>query len=117
MKKKVTVDLPAWLPMEEWAAYVEMRKTIKKPLTEYAIKLALGQLERLKAAGHAPAAVLNQSTFNSYQGLFPVKVIHGLEAPTVPKGQCPVCGGGRRQVERGWECKKCGRISATRDEA
>lgn len=67
------MNLPDWIPAEAWAGYVEMRKKIKKPLaTDRAIKLAINTLERLKAEGQDVEAVLDQSTMNSWQGLFPV---------------------------------------------
>ena len=65
--------LPEWVPTEQWMAYLEMRGKIKKPLTPFARDMALAKLERLRAEGHHPAAVLAQSVFSSYQGLFPVK--------------------------------------------
>lgn len=66
--------LPEWLPTEAWEGFVEMRKNIKKPLkTAYAVKLAIGNLEKMRAEGHDVAAVLDQSTMNSWLGLFPVQ--------------------------------------------
>jgi uncharacterized protein YdaU (DUF1376 family) len=64
---------PDWLPSEPWAGFVEMRKKIRAPLTERALTLAIGELERLRRAGEDPAAVLNQSVFRGWKGLFPVK--------------------------------------------
>lgn len=67
--------LPNWIPQDAWAGYVEMRVAIKKPLkTERAINLAINTLDRLRADGNDPAAVLDQSTLNSWQGLFAVRV-------------------------------------------
>lgn len=67
------ITLPDWIPADAWAGYVEMRVAIKKPLkTERAINLAINTLDRLRADGNDPAAVLDQSTLNSWQGLFPV---------------------------------------------
>ena len=64
---------PDWIPSEPWAGFVEMRKKIRAPLTERALVLAVGELERLRRAGEDPAAVLNQSVFRGWKGLFPVK--------------------------------------------
>ena len=67
--------LPTWIPAEAWAGYIEMRVAIKKPLkTDRAINLAINTLDRLRADGNDPAAVLDQSTLNSWQGLFAVRV-------------------------------------------
>lgn len=67
--------LPAWIPSDAWAGYVEMRVAIKKPLkTERAINLAINTLDRLRADGNDPAAVLDQSVMHSWIGLFAVRV-------------------------------------------
>ncbi|KAF0218811.1 MAG: hypothetical protein FD174_2594 [Geobacteraceae bacterium] len=50
-----------------------MRARIKKQLSAHAMQLAVDKLETLMAQGHDPAAVLNQSTFNNWQGLFALK--------------------------------------------
>ena len=71
--KEEDEPLPEWLPLEQWHAYVVMRIRQKKPLTPFARSMAIAKLEKLKAEGHHPAAVLAQSVFSSYQGLFPVK--------------------------------------------
>lgn len=65
--------LPDWVPVQAFENFVEMRRKIKKPLTEHAKELAIKDLARLRDEGESPEAVLNQSTFRCYQGLFPVK--------------------------------------------
>ena len=65
--------LPEWVPTEQWNAYVDMRRRIKKPLSPYGASMAISKLERLKQQGHHPAAVLAQSAFTDYVGLWPVK--------------------------------------------
>lgn len=65
-------DLPDWIPAEAWAGYVEMRKKIRKPMTDRAIQLAINTLDKMRQQGQDVAAVLDQSTLNSWQGLFPV---------------------------------------------
>ena len=103
---------PDWLPMVEWQAYLDMRKKIKKPLTGYGQGLALRMLEKLKDAGHQPAEVLEQSIFQSWQGLFPVREIKGLEVAKEDKktmpGRCPKCGCGSKLHGEKRECKGCG---------
>jgi len=68
------IQLPLWLNVELWIEYKKMRKKIKKPMTDYAEKIALDKLDKLKCEGHCPDEVLKHSIFNSYQGLFPVTV-------------------------------------------
>lgn len=65
--------LPDWIPPDAWSGYVDMRKARGKPLTKNAVHLAVRELEKLKSEGNDPRAVLEQSTMNSWQGLFPVK--------------------------------------------
>ena len=64
---------PDWVPLEAWTAYLEMRQKIRKPLTRVGAILAWGKLSEFQAQGHDPRAVLEQSIFNSWQGLFPLK--------------------------------------------
>jgi hypothetical protein len=64
---------PEWLPREQWEAYLDMRKSIKSPLTPHGLRLAMKELSRLRDAGHDPEAVLNQSIFNNWKGLFALK--------------------------------------------
>jgi hypothetical protein len=71
--KETREEFPGWIPMDAWEGFVEMRKKIKKPLTDTAERLAIKALDRLMQAGHSPRAVLEQSTLNCWQGLFEVK--------------------------------------------
>jgi len=64
--------LPDWILPDVWSAFVEMRNKIRKPLTTRAVELAIKELSRLKAAGHDPKSVLEQSVLKSYAGLFPL---------------------------------------------
>lgn len=69
------VELPDWLPVPQWEAYLEMRQRIRKPATPYAQKMAIAKLSELRDQGNHPAAVLGQSIMNSWQGIFPLKEI------------------------------------------
>jgi len=64
------IVLPEWLPLEEWGEFVKMRNRIKKPLTDYAIKLAINKLAKFREEGQPVAEILGNSIFSSYQGLF-----------------------------------------------
>jgi hypothetical protein len=72
-KNKGAVEIPDWVPLEAWGAFVEMRQRIKKPLTEYAKKLAIDELKNLVDQGQEAKAVINQSVLKSWQGFFAVK--------------------------------------------
>lgn len=67
------IPLPAWLPEEAWAAYLEMRKKCKKPATAWAERLALSELFKIKAAGHDPMDSLNQSILRCWTDFYPPK--------------------------------------------
>jgi hypothetical protein len=68
------MNLPEWLPEDAWREYLMMRKLIRKPMTERAKELAIRKLQGLKEEGSDPREVLEQSIFNSWQGLFEVHV-------------------------------------------
>ncbi len=64
--------LPDDIPAEHFASFVEMRKAIGKRMTDHAKHLAVLKLRKLRDEdGWPPSEVLNHSTLNSYQGLFP----------------------------------------------
>jgi hypothetical protein len=54
-------------------AYINMRTKIKKPITDYAIKLLMIKLNKLTSNEKEQIQILNQSIFNSWQGVFPIK--------------------------------------------
>lgn len=72
-KKSAALEIPDWLPVDAWEAFIAMRKKIKAPMTDEAKRLAVLALEKLMHAGHRPRAVLEQSTLNSWRGLFEIK--------------------------------------------
>lgn len=54
-------------------AFLQMRSFIKKPMTEYALKLMLKKLDETGNTDDAKIAILNQSITNNWQGIFPLK--------------------------------------------
>lgn len=74
-------DLPDYIDPECWAGFIEMRKSMnKKAWTPRAEKMALKRLEEYNNQGFNANDILDQSTFNCWKGLFPVK---GKEVVTV----------------------------------
>lgn len=67
------VVLPDWIPENAWSAFLDMRTKIKKPMTERAKEMAMAKLDELRRQGESVAAVLDQSTYHNWQGLFAVK--------------------------------------------
>lgn len=73
-KTKSDFILPDWIPSDNWNAFLEMRKKRdKSELSDYAKKLAVNKLQKLKDDGHDPGEVLDQTTFGKWAGLYPIK--------------------------------------------
>ena len=64
---------PDWVPAEPWSAFVEMRREGKGVFTLRAAKLIVTELENLRAKGHDPGAVLDQSTRNAWKDVYELK--------------------------------------------
>lgn len=66
---------PAWISPETWAAYDEMRREKGKraPFTDKARDMIVRKLDRLRAEGQDPNAVLEESVMNGWTGVFPLK--------------------------------------------
>ena len=63
---------------DAFAGYVEMRKKLKKPMTDRAITLAMNKLQELATVNgimdtKLAIQILNQSVMRSWQGLFPLE--------------------------------------------
>lgn len=68
------IELPHWLPEEAWQDWVDHRKAVKAVLTQRAAELCLRKLDRLRAEGHCPVAVIEQSVITGkWTDLYPVK--------------------------------------------
>jgi hypothetical protein len=67
------IPLPAYIDADAWAGFVDMRKTIKKPLTFRAATLVLYELQRIKEAGHNANAALDQSTCHCWADVYAPK--------------------------------------------
>ena len=78
-KKKETITKetiqkkPEFVSQESWDGFFEMRKRVKSPLTDFAIKIIIGKLEQFKNDGDDPNEVLCQSIMNNWKGVFPLK--------------------------------------------
>jgi hypothetical protein len=67
------IALPGYIDREAWQGFEDMRKTIKKPLTDRSRKLIVYELDRIKTAGHCPNAALDQSTCHCWADVYPSK--------------------------------------------
>lgn len=68
------IVLPEWLESKLWERFKEHRKRKdKRALPLEAERLGIEKLTLLRAAGNDPKAVIEQSIFSNWQGLFPVE--------------------------------------------
>lgn len=96
-KKATPNELPDWLPLDAWGAFLDMRKKIKKPPTEYAQQLLLKKLGGFYAADMDPAAILNQSIMNGWQDLYAPNDQQGVAVGYDSRNGRPVRAGRQQQ--------------------
>lgn len=53
--------------------FITFRKKIKKPMTDYAVKLMFSKLNKLSSDTDEQVEILNQSIINGWQGIYPLK--------------------------------------------
>ena len=70
LKTKAVATLPDWVPVEFWEAFKKHRGT---KFTEYAQKLILSELERLKNSGSDPKTVLENSIRSGWKDVYAEK--------------------------------------------
>jgi hypothetical protein len=68
------IELPIWLPKKEWADYVEMRRSKKKPVTPSIAARVIKKLESMATAGHNITAALEASIVNCWTDIYEPKV-------------------------------------------
>jgi len=71
-KNAAAVVVPDWIPLETWNQFLEMRRRIKKPPTEYAVQLLIDKLLKFKESGQNIQAVLEKSITSSWQDVFEI---------------------------------------------
>lgn len=71
------VDFPDWIPLQTWNAFEQMRKRIKKPLTDEATKRIVARLEKWRSEGQSVEEILSMSIENEWQGLWPIEKTGG----------------------------------------
>lgn len=64
---------PDWVPIDAWHRFLSMRRDTRRDVTIAAAEACILKLEKLRAAGNDPAAVLDQSTINQWQGVFAIE--------------------------------------------
>lgn len=53
--------------------FIEYRESIKKPMTDHAVDLMIGKLQKMTADVNVQIEILNQSIMNGWTGIFPLK--------------------------------------------
>lgn len=66
-------------------AFVQMRTFIKKPLTDYGLKLLLGKLSKLGKTDEEKIAIVNRSVEHNWLGFFSAKEEAGYRKPVKPE--------------------------------
>lgn len=69
-------ELPDWIDPEAWAGFEEMRRKVKKPLTDRARKIILKKLVEFRSKGHDPTEILDASTEHNWISVFEPKGRH-----------------------------------------
>lgn len=65
--------LPEWISREAWEGFADMRRRLRKPLTDRAAQLLTAKLGRLRDEGHCPNECLDRSTMNGWQDVYAPK--------------------------------------------
>jgi hypothetical protein len=87
--KGKTSVLPFWLPEEKWQSFRDMRKKIKKPMTQEAERLLFMDLEKIRNDGYDPIEAINNSIKSGWQGIFPPNKVNGSHS-TKPKSRMDI---------------------------
>lgn len=86
-------ELPDWLPAEAWNGWLDVRRRKGAWPTAHAVDLTIGKLERWRASGHDPGAILDESTMQNWTGIFEPKDRRNGSNGQAHRGNSP---GGRR---------------------
>ena len=62
---------------QAFADFVEFRKTIKSPMTDRAISLMIGKLDKMATDSETKIAILQQSIMNGWKSIYPLKQDNG----------------------------------------
>lgn len=66
-------------------AFVQMRSFIKKPMTEYGLKLLLNKLSKIGRTDAEKIAIVNRSVEHNWQGFFEIKEETSYQKPAQPE--------------------------------
>lgn len=66
--------------------YIDMRKAIKKPITDRALKMVISKLDKMTDSVSEKTEILNNSVMNGWQGIFELKKTNDSK-PNYKKGK------------------------------
>lgn len=72
-RKTEIVELPDWLPLDNWQTFLAMRSRIRKPATVRAQRMLIGRLHELRDQGHNPAGLIAQAELKCWLSFYPPK--------------------------------------------
>jgi Helix-turn-helix domain len=62
-----------WIPLDAWAAYIEMRRIMRRPLSPLGVDLVIRKLAELREEGNDPRGVLEQCVRGGWTELYPLR--------------------------------------------
>lgn len=65
--------IPPWIERKTWDGYEEMRRRMRKPMTDHARELAVERLAAMAEKGHNPTDIINSTILNGWTGFFEPK--------------------------------------------
>ncbi len=83
-------DAPEGVLKETWDGYIEVRKKLKAANTDYAISLVISELQKLKAQGFDPQAVVEQSIRKSWKDVFKISDQYGAKPAAATETPKPI---------------------------
>ncbi len=78
-------DIPAYVSREALASFIEMRKTIKKPITARGMKILLNKLDSFRVQGYDVNELLDEATMNCWQSVFVTREMQEAKAKAKAK--------------------------------
>lgn len=82
------IELPEWMPKEDWDRYVLHRRIIKKPMSIYSAESLIKELGAAKENGWTPEEIMNSAISSGYQGCVFDK--HKLPKPVIQHFNQPI---------------------------
>jgi hypothetical protein len=73
-EKRETIEIPDWIPKDDWNDFLAMRKAMRKPMTVRAVKMMFSKLGQMKTKGFSVSEVLQKSILNNWSDVYEPKV-------------------------------------------